>query len=420
MRRALRDWLVREGQPRVVEQRPSIVIVGAGMAGASLALALRPQGYAVTLVEGRSLGAPAEDDKPGVDGYDRRVSAITPASRDFLDEIGVWAGIASQRNCAYQTMSVWDGEGTAEIVFDAAEMGVDSLGVIVENRVIMRSLLAAVTATNEISVLDNTALTAIENNPDDKGVGLVLGDTAVRADLVVAADGALSAVRQLAGFSTREWDYGHNALVATVALEKSHQNTAWQRFTRHGPLAFLPLSGTPDCHLASIVWSSPPEYVDDLMGLGNTQFCAQLGHAFEYRLGQIESVSSRACFPLRQRHAVDYVQPGIALVADAAHTIHPLAGQGINLGFKDVCALAAELGRARELGLSPGAMSVLRRYQRQRKGDNLLMMAAMDGFKLLFGEQTPALTLLRNTGMNWLQDLAPVKHRIMKHAMGLG
>ena len=242
---------------------------------------------------------------------------------------------------------------------------------------------------------------------------------ALRADLLVAADGALSRVREMLDFRTREWDYGHRAIVTTVQVERPHRETAWQRFLPSGPLAFLPLPGASGRHYCSIVWSLREELVDDLLALDEPAFCAALGAAFEHRLGAVQACSARFAFPLRQRHAVDYIQPGVALVADAAHTIHPLAGQGINLGLQDVAVLAEEVSAGLARGSSPGQLDVLRRYQRRRKGENLAMMAAMDGFKRLFEQEALPLRWLRNVGMRGVGQLKPLKQQLMRHAMGV-
>jgi 2-octaprenylphenol hydroxylase len=204
-----------------------------------------------------------------------------------------------------------------------------------------------------------------------------------------------------------------------VQVERPHQTTAWQRFLPSGPLAFLPLPSAPDAQYCSIVWSLDSSRVDGIQALQAAEFCAALERAFEGRLGRVLGCSRRFAFPLRQRHAVDYVQPGAALVADAAHTIHPLAGQGINLGLQDVAVLAEEVLRARERGEPPGSIAVLRRYQRRRKGENLAMMAAMEGFKRLFEQPALPLRWLRNAGMRGVDRAGPLKHQLMRQAMGL-
>ncbi len=399
-------------------QQLDILVVGAGIAGSALALALAGSGYAIGLVEPQPLERrplPAGSD---LADFDARVSALTPRSVRLLDELAAWPGIAAYRQCPYTHMTVWDAEGTGRIEFDSAELGAPALGHIVENRAIVDALLAELLANGSILRFSPDRLVACE--PGDDGATSVDLESGARlsVQLLVGADGALSRVRELMAFETREWDYGHRAIVATAAVAESHRATAWQRFLPSGPLAFLPLS-SPDNRLCSIVWSLQDELVEPLMALDDAVFCSELDRAFEGTLGGVNAVSPRFAFPLRQRHAVDYVQPGVALVADAAHTIHPLAGQGINLGLQDVAVLAEELGWARERGLSPGSLEVLRRYQRRRKGENLLMMGAMDGFKRLFEQQALPLRWLRNAGMRGVDRLLPLKQRLMRHAMGL-
>jgi 2-octaprenylphenol hydroxylase len=226
-------------------------------------------------------------------------------------------------------------------------------------------------------------------------------------------------VRELAGFRTREWDYGHRALVTTVETERGHGATAWQRFLSSGPLAYLPLPEHDGHHFCSIVWSVEHGLADDLEAMDEEAFRAALGAALEYRLGEVVACSARVCFPLRQRHAIDYIKPGVALVGDAAHTIHPLAGQGINLGLQDVAALADEVLAGVARGEDPGSYQLLRRYQRRRKGENLLMMAAMEGFKNLFGARQLPVRWLRNQGLKWVDRSGPLKYQMMRHAMGV-
>jgi 2-octaprenylphenol hydroxylase len=397
-----------------------VAIVGAGIAGSALAVALSGNGMSVVLLEAQPLSVSASVPDPGVAGFDARVSALTPRSQSLLEQLGVWSGICRQRLCPYTHMTVWDAEGTGMIEFDCAEVDAQRLGHIVENRVIISALVERVRSCPDITLLNPARLS--DCRPLESGgysVELENG-TAITTDLLVAADGALSKVRQMLDFETREWDYGHRAIVTTVQLENPHQDTAWQRFLPSGPLAFLPLPGAPGEHYCSIVWSADEELAEDLMALDEAAFCQQLQQAFEARLGEVVTCSERFSFPLRQRHAVDYVQTGIALVGDAAHTIHPLAGQGINLGLADVLVLAEELIAEHSKGGNPGSLETLKRYQRRRKGENLAMMAAMDGFKYLFSQRALPVRWLRNAGMRSVGRSMPIKKQLMRHAMGLG
>jgi 2-octaprenylphenol hydroxylase len=396
-----------------------VAIIGAGIAGSALAAALSGNGMHIALVEAMPLSGKALPPEISLEHFDARVSAITPRSRELLRGLGAWQAIETYRQLPYRHMTVWDAEGTGQIEFDCSEVDVDALGHIVENRAIVSALLDRVKSSADISLYNPARLAAFRGGADAPVELNLEGGESLRASLLVAADGALSRVREMAGFDTREWDYGHRAIVATVQVERDHRDTAWQRFLPSGPLALLPLPGSDDHNYCSIVWSVQESLVEDLLALEDGDFCTELEKAIEGRLGTILASSPRSAFPLRQRHAVDYVQPGVALVADAAHTIHPLAGQGINLGLQDVAVLAEEILAGRERGASPGEIALLRRYQRRRKGENLLMMAAMDGFKRLFEQQALPLRWLRNVGMRGVDQLAPVKQQLIRHAMGI-
>jgi len=314
-------------------------------------------------------------------------------------------------------MHVWDAEGTGSVTFNATDLHVPALGHIVENRQTLAALNQVTESARSIERLQ-TAVQSFDN-PDEGGwvpVTLANGNI-LTTRLLVGADGALSNVRQMAGMSTREWDYGHHAIVATVRTEQSVAQTAWQRFRPEGPLAFLPLHS--DDHLASIVWSTLPEEADRVLAMSDKDFCAALTDAFEGKLGQVTEVSRRQRFPLRQRHASQYYEAGVVVAGDAAHTIHPLAGQGVNLGFKDAQVLSEEILRAFDKGLSPGTDAVLARYQRRRQADNLATMAAMEGFKRLFASDQPLVRLLRNEGMRLFDKVMPVKQHVVMKAMGL-
>lgn len=404
-----------------------VIVVGGGMTGSALALGLVAQGWQVALVEAApvaSLRAPLTP-ASSVHDIEPRVSAISPASERLLTSVGAWQGVLEDRHCAYTAMDVWDADGTGRICFDAREMGAPALGTIVENRSLVRALFDAL-ADSPVTVFDDARVDGLSLSPGKTTVALS-GGPRLNAALVVAADGAQSRLRHLAGLPTREWDYNQQAVVCTVATEHSHRNTAWQRFTETGPLAFLPLKVTGDAegarpdgdNVCSIVWSQDTPEARRLMALSDEAFRHQLAAALEFRLGEVTHVSGRTIFPLRQRHAKDYVKAGFALIGDAAHTIHPLAGQGANLGYGDVSALLGELATARSRRLSPGDALLLGRYQRRRKGENLAMMAAMDGFRHLFARDELPLRWARNTGMRWLNQISPLKRRIAAEAMGL-
>jgi len=398
-------------------QQFDILVVGGGMIGSALALGLSRQGWQVGLIEGApaaSLMAPAEP-ASSVDDFEPRVSAISLASQRLLEELGAWPKVQASRHCGYREMTVWDGDGTGRIHFDAAELHARNLGTIVENRNIVRALFESL-SDSSVQLLDGVRVRAWS-----RGQGVELEDgRCLAARLVVGADGALSRLRQWSGLATREWDYDQQAIVCTVRTSQNHRYTAWQRFSPTGPLAFLPLlNEAGDEHFCSIVWSQDTLEARRLMALATESFRKELEAAIERELGEVLAVSRRFAFPLRQRHAKDYIADGLALVGDAAHTIHPLAGQGANLGYGDVRALLEELERARALGLAPDDASVLARYQRRRKGENLAMMAAMEGFKQLFARDELPVRWLRNTGMRWLNQLAPLKNRIAAEAMGI-
>jgi 2-octaprenylphenol hydroxylase len=317
-------------------------------------------------------------------------------------------------------MRVWDGSGTGQVHFSAASVHAEVLGHIVENRVVQDALLDALYDV-DLGILPNARLEQLRRSGDDWLLTLTDGRQ-LRAPLLIAADGANSAVRRLAGCATREWDYLHHAIVTSVRCAKPHQQTAWQRFTDDGPLAFLPLAGrgADDAeHWCSIVWSVTPSEAERLMALDDAAFRYALGKAFEWRLGEVLEADPRHSIPLRQRHAKRYVEPGLALIGDAAHTIHPLAGQGVNLGFLDAAVLAEVLMHALERGESLADIRVLSRYERRRMPHNLAMMAAMEGFERLFQADPLPLRWLRNSGLNLVDGLNEGKALLVRQALGL-
>ena len=395
--------------------RADLIIVGAGMVGSALALALQNSGLQILLLDGGPLSVKPFDQSAA---FEPRVSALSAASQRILERLGAWDGIAALRTSPYGEMQVWDGSGTGQVHFSAASVHAEVLGHIVENRVVQDGLLDALYEA-DLGLLPGARLEQLRRSGDDWLLTLTDGRE-LRAPLVIAADGANSAVRRLAGCATREWDYLHHAIVTSVRCSKPHQQTAWQRFTDDGPLAFLPLAKADDAeHWCSIVWSTTPAEAERLMALDDAAFCHELGKAFEWRLGDVLESDPRHCIPLRQRHAKRYVEPGLALIGDAAHTIHPLAGQGVNLGFLDAAVLAEVLMHALERGENLADIKVLGRFERRRMPHNLAMMAAMEGFERLFQADPLPLRWLRNSGLNLVDGANEAKALFVRQALGL-
>ncbi len=393
-----------------------LVIVGGGMTGLALAAGLANTPWRIALIE-------AQTDLPDLnpDQLEVRVSALSEASRQLLEQLGAWSAMTQMRVTPYQGMQVWDAQGSAAIEFNAQEVGVAHLGYMVENLVTVQGLWSQVKDQPNLTFFQGATPLALSEAQDAQGLRQLRLDSGelLEARLVVAADGARSNLREWAGFETREWDYGHHALVASVRTEKAHGHIARQRFNATGPLAFLPFMLNGDDHWSSIVWSTSPEEAAELQALDESHFNARLAQSFEARLGRVEISQERQVYPLRQRHAKTYVKPGIALMGDAAHTIHPLAGQGVNLGFQDVVALTQVLQQAASQQKNPGCLSVLSAYQTRRQPENLAMMAAMESFKRLFASQTLPVLLARNLGMRWVDQNNWIKRRLVAKALGL-
>ncbi|MDX5375973.1 MAG: UbiH/UbiF/VisC/COQ6 family ubiquinone biosynthesis hydroxylase [Halomonas sp.] len=392
-----------------------VIVVGGGMVGAALAALLGQAGVTVALLDPRP--APLAADDVGRGPPAMRVSALTPVSQRLLDGLEAWPWMAARRVTPYRFMQVWDGEGSGEVNFSAEQAGVPMLGHIVENDVILAALERRLAELPSVAV--HLSARVIGLDVEKAGRAVVLEDgRRLSAPLVVAADGARSPLRELAGIEVKERDTGHVAVVTTVRTEHGHGGVARQVFLATGPLAFLPLTVEGDERYCSIVWSTTPAEAERLTALAPAALGRELEAAFEARLGAVEVVDRALAVPLTQRHAEHYVQPGFALVGDAAHSIHPLAGQGVNLGLMDVAVLAEELLEARRRGIGLGEPRMLERYARRRRGDNAAMLALMDGFRLLFGTRHPLATLTRNLGLAGVDRLAPVKRLLMRQAVG--
>ncbi len=402
-----------------------ILVNGGGMVGLGLALALAGEGFSVVVLDAQAApAAPAALQVSMIQPlFDSRVSALTEASRQWLQQLGVWDALAALRVCAYRDMQVWDADGTGAIHFAAEEVHANLLGHIVENRLVCAVLYAALQQQPTVQLRNGCALetATLATTAGDYSEITCNDGTRWRCRLLIGADGGNSRVRSLCGFSTREWSYEQQAIVATVHSERPHQHTAWQRFMATGPLAVLPLQlpEASEQRHSSIVWSCDSALASKLMALSDTTFNQRLQQAFELRLGTMEIVGPRLVFPLHQQHAADYVHTGVALVGDAAHTIHPLAGQGVNLGFSDARCLASVLVQAKRRGEDLATLQTLSRYQRQRKGPNLATMLAMEGFKRSFGSDNLALRWLRNAGLRLADGQPALKQTLIRQAMGL-
>lgn len=383
-----------------------VVIAGGGITGLTLAAALRDTSLRIAIIDQNQPVAVSDE-------HSLRVSAINHAALRLFDEVGAFEGMVKLRVSPFREMHVWDSTGVGQIHFDSAELGLDSLGYIIENNVIQHALLAVIEQADTIDWLCPAKIASLELNHSLKRVDLD-GGKSLTAHLVVGADGANSLVRQAMCIVLLRRPYKQQAIVCTVATEYDHQQTAWQCFLPTGPLAFLPLQNGQ----CSVVWSLDQAEAETILALDNAAFAARLEQAFEYRLGSVKAVSSRAMFPLGHGHVDRYVQPGLALLGDAAHTIHPLAGQGANLGISDAACLAKVISEALQARRRWSALYTLRKYERSRKGANQLMEASMTTFKYLFGNDNPFLAELRNAGLNLVDHAAPVKQILIKRALG--
>ncbi len=390
------------------ENNYDVVIVGAGMVGATLACALASSRLRIALLDAR-----CPQQRWADDSYDIRVSAITHASQSLLQDLQIWPYIEAQRLSPYRDMHVWDASGNGQVHFDSAELGEADLGHIIENRVIVKALHQRLALFDNIRLLCPVEMKKLDIGEDRACLTLV-DETQIQARLIVAADGGRSWIRKQAGMGVHGWDYDQSALVTWVKTERDHQQTAWQRFQPDGPLAFLPLT---EGH-SSIVWSTTHDHASALLALGEAAFAEELAINFEQRLGRIEKIGPRAVFPLRYFETLHYIQPRLALVGDAAHMMHPLAGQGVNLGMADAASLAEVLLDACGKHRDPGSYSVLRRYERWRRADNRAMLCSMDAFKLLFSSGSESICWLRNTGLNITDRMTPLKRAFMQRALG--
>ena len=385
-----------------------VVVAGAGMIGCTCAVAMAQSGVRVALVDPGPINV--KHSRPN----EIRVSAINLATENILRALGAWSVLKAESLSPFRQIDVWDAGSSGQITFSAADAGLTHLGHIIENDAITAALITRLSKLDTISCFAGDSIKTCDT--DHGGVSITLNSKEkLKAKLLVGADGAESGVRSLADISVEKTPYNHQAIVATVSTELPHRETARQRFLDTGPLAFLPLRDGS----SSIVWSCSPQRFDELNGLDDAAFSAALTEAFENRLGTITLASSRSSFPLINQHANQYISPRIVLVGDAAHTIHPLAGLGANLGFADAAALAEVIDNAHHTGKDIGIRPLLRRYERWRRGENRLTANTIDVFYYTFGTNRPGIQSLRGAGLNLVDKTSLAKDFFMQYATGL-
>ncbi len=385
--------------------RVDVAIAGAGLIGACAAQALAARGLRIALIE--TAAPPADAAAPDA-AYDLRVSAISPRSRALLEDLGAWQRLDPARVCPYERMEIWHQHGGARVDFDAVELARGELGAIVENRELQRALHAACRQQAAIEWCQPDRIDAIVDHDADQIAVRLESGRVLEAGLLLAADGRGSPTRALAGMAAQSGDYGQTAIVANVDTSEPHRDTAYQRFLATGPLAFLPLANGQ----SAIVWSCDDDLAADLADADDAAFCAALGAAFEHRLGEITATSERRAFALGWHYCPTWVDGRIALIGDAAHSVHPLAGQGVNLGFSDVELLA------RLLAGGPTAMTrrALRRYERARKSETRVATWGMGSLKWLYGVDRQPLTGLRDLGMRVVANSPWMRRALLQKA----
>lgn len=390
-------------------QSYDIIIAGGGMVGLAVACGLKESGLSVAVLEQGAAPHFSPQDPLSV-----RVSAINRASQRLLEKLGVWQDILQMRASCYHGMKVWEKDSFGQIAFDDGELGGHGLGYIIENSVLHAALWRQAEKLSHITLIPNAALVQTAFGDNETFVSLQDGSM-MTARLMVAADGAQSWLRAKADIPLTFWDYKHHALVANIRTEQPHQGVARQVFHGEGILAFLPFE---DPHHCSIVWSTEPQTAKKLSLMDESLFCQQLAVTFDMQLGPCTLNSERKTFPLTARYARQFASHRLVLVGDAAHTIHPLAGQGVNLGFMDAAELIGQLLRLQQEGKDIGQHLYLRRYERLRKLSAAKMLASMQSFQDLFAGQHPLKKMVRDIGLTLADKLPGIKPQLIKQALG--
>lgn len=381
-----------------------IAIVGAGMVGAATACLLAAEGLSVRVIETR-LPEPYAPEQP----LDLRVSAISQASVALLTRAGAWQYLQQMRLCPYRRLETWELDGFATR-FDAVDLGLPQLGYIIENRLIQLALLKRMEDFPTIQTHTPAAVTSLRQSADDAVLTLDDG-TELQAHWVLACDGAESHTRRLAGIGVSRFEYRQHCMLINIDTDFAQEDITWQQFTPSGPRAFLPLPGRH----GSLVWYDSPARIRALAAMSNEALAVEVRRHFPSRLGGF-TVTDKGSFPLVRRHANDYHAGRVVLLGDAAHTINPLAGQGVNLGFKDVACWAGLLGKA---GAQWHDLSLAGRYEGRRRPDNLLMQSGMDLFYGVFSNEIGPLRLARNLALNLADKAGPLKEMALRYALGL-
>jgi 2-octaprenyl-3-methyl-6-methoxy-1,4-benzoquinol hydroxylase len=390
-----------------MKEKFDVVIVGGGMVGAAVACGLGGSSLKVAVIE-QQMPEPFSPEQP----HDLRVSALSIASRKILEAVGAWQGVIDRRSCPFRRMRVWETTGDTE--FSCDDINYSELGHIVENRVTQLALLERLQEFSNIELISPVQIKNIEYSENSSQLQLEDG-RCLSARVLVAADGGQSKVRQTVGLGVTSWDYQQQAMVLYIETENPQQDITWQRFVPTGPQAFLPLTGS----YGSIVWYNSADEVRRLKKLEKEQLKQELQNSFPKCLGPVKAILGVASFPLKRQHAQKYVKTGVVLVGDAAHMINPLAGQGVNIGLLDAAALVQVLLEANAKNQDIAKLSVLKRYEKMRRFENLKMMTVMDAFYRVFSNEILPLKLVRNLGLGLAERVKPAKNKVMRMAMGL-
>ncbi len=385
-----------------------VVVVGGGMVGAAVACGLGGSSLKVAVVE------QALPNEFSVEqAHDLRVSALSLASKKILQTVGAWDGVLNRRFCPFRRMRVWETAGDTE--FNSDDIALPELGYIVENRVTQLALLDQLANFDNVELMAPMTIDKINYAASGQTIVVLSDGSQLQTNMLIAADGGGSRVRQTVGLGVTSWDYQQHAMVIYVETDYEQQDITWQRFVPSGPQAFLPLTG----NFASLVWYNSADEVRRLKTLSSEALITELTVTFPDCLGKINKVLAVASFPLKRQHAQQYVKAGVALVGDAAHMINPLAGQGVNIGLLDAAALAEVLVEASQKGENIGDIAVLARYEKMRRNENLRMMTVMDTFYRVFSNHILPVKFFRNLGLGLAERISPLKNKITRMAIGL-